>query len=50
MFCLEVFIGEILFENILLRNVLQSIHDGMKHELPDGDYCPDYLLALIEKC
>jgi hypothetical protein len=42
----EVLTGEIPFENIPLRNVLQSIHDGMRPQLPDVNYCPDYLSAL----
>jgi hypothetical protein len=49
MFCLKVLTREIPFENILLKNVFQSIHDGMTPKLPNEDYCLDYLLALIEK-
>ncbi len=31
-------------------NVFQRIHDGMWTKLLNEDYCPDRLLALIEKC
>ncbi|KAH8976281.1 hypothetical protein BDL97_01G205700 [Sphagnum fallax] len=46
----EILTGEIPFENVPLRNVLQSIHDRMRPQLPDADYCPGYLSALIETC
>ncbi|CAM6019587.1 unnamed protein product, partial [Sphagnum balticum] len=30
--------------------LLESIRDGVRPQLPDADYCPDYLSAFIEKC
>jgi len=46
----EVLTREIPFENVPLRNVLHSIHGRMRPQLPDADYCPGYLSAVIETC
>jgi len=50
MLCFEVLTGDVPFEDKPLGTLLQSIRDGVRPQLPDGDYCPDYLSALIEKC
>jgi serine/threonine protein kinase len=50
MLCFEVLTGDVPFKDKPLGTLLQSIHDGVRPQLPDADYCPDYLCALIEKC
>jgi len=50
MLCFEVLTGHVPFKDKPLRTFLQSIRDGVRPQLPDVDYCPDYLSALIEKC
>ncbi|KAH9577114.1 hypothetical protein CY35_01G197400 [Sphagnum magellanicum] len=50
MLCFEVLTGDVPFKDKLLTTLLQSIRDGVRPQLPDVDYCPDYLSALIEKC
>ncbi|CAK9193420.1 unnamed protein product [Sphagnum troendelagicum] len=50
MLCFEVLTGDVPFEDKPVRTLLQSIRDGVRPQLPDADYCPDYLSALIEKC
>ncbi|CAK9193417.1 unnamed protein product [Sphagnum troendelagicum] len=50
MLCFEVLTGAVPFKDRPLRTLLQSIRDGVRPQLPDVDYCPDYLSALIEKC
>jgi serine/threonine protein kinase len=50
MLCFEVLTGDVPFKDKPLRTLLQSIRDGVRPQLPDVDYCPDYLSALIGKC
>ncbi len=50
MLCFEVLTGDVPFKDKPLGTLLQSIRDGVRPQLPDVDYCPDYLSALIEKC
>ncbi|KAH8976295.1 hypothetical protein BDL97_01G206600 [Sphagnum fallax] len=50
MVCFEVLTGAVPFKDKPLGTLLQSICDGVRPQLPDVDYCPDYLSALIEKC
>jgi predicted Ser/Thr protein kinase len=50
MLCFEVLTGAVPFKDKPLGTLLQSIRDGVRPQLPDADYCPDYLSALIEKC
>jgi hypothetical protein len=50
MLCFEVLTGDVPFKDKPLVSLLESIRDGVRPQLPDADYCPDYLCALIEKC
>ncbi|CAN5953697.1 unnamed protein product [Sphagnum jensenii] len=50
MLCFEVLTGDVPFKDKPLGTLFQSIRDGMRPQLPDADYCPDYLSAFIEKC
>ncbi len=50
MLCFEVLTGDVPFTGKPLVTLLQSIRDGVRPQLPDVDYCPEYLSALIEKC
>jgi serine/threonine protein kinase len=50
MLCFEVLTGDLPFQDIPLVTLLQSIRDGVRPQLPDVGYCPDYLSALIKKC
>jgi hypothetical protein len=50
MLCFEVLTGDLPFKDKPLVTLLQSIRDGVRPQLPDKKYCPDYLSALIEKC
>jgi serine/threonine protein kinase len=50
MLCFEVLTGDVPFKDKPLVTLLESIRDGVRPQLPDVDYCPDYLSALIEKC
>jgi serine/threonine protein kinase len=50
MLCFEVLTGDAPFEDKPLRTLLQSIRDGVRPQLPDVEYCPDYLSALIKEC
>jgi serine/threonine protein kinase len=50
MLCFEVLTGDIPFKDKPAGTLHQSIRDGVRPKLPDVDYCPDYLSALIEKC
>jgi serine/threonine protein kinase len=50
MLCVEVLTGDVPFKDKPLGTLLQSIREGVRPQLPDVDYCPDYLSALIEKC
>jgi serine/threonine protein kinase len=50
MVCFEVLTGDVPFKDKPLVTLLENIRDGVRPQLPDVDYCPDYLCALIEKC
>jgi len=50
MVCFEVLNGDVPFKDKPLVTLLENIRDGVRPQLPDVDYCPDYLSALIEKC
>jgi serine/threonine protein kinase len=50
MLCFEVLTGDVPFKDKPLVTLLESIRDGVRPQLPDVDYCPDYLSALIKKC
>jgi predicted Ser/Thr protein kinase len=50
MLCFEVLTGDVPFKDKKLSTLLESIHKGVRPQLPDVDYCPDYLSALIKKC
>ncbi|CAK9192557.1 unnamed protein product [Sphagnum troendelagicum] len=50
MVCFEVLTGDVPFKDKPLGTLLQSIRDGLRPQLPDADYCPNYFCALIEKC
>ncbi len=50
MLCFEVLTGDVPFTGKPLGTLLQSIRDGVRPQLPDVDYCPQYLSALIKKC
>jgi serine/threonine protein kinase len=50
MLCFEVLTGDAPFEDKPLRTLLQRIRDGVRPQLPDVEYCPDYLSALIKEC
>jgi hypothetical protein len=45
----EVLTGEIPFEGIPLRQLLQKLNSGLRPRLPRNE-CPKYLSALIKKC
>ncbi len=50
MLCFELLTGDVPFKDKPLVTLLQSIRDGVRPQLPDVDYCPDYLSVLVEKC
>jgi tRNA A-37 threonylcarbamoyl transferase component Bud32 len=49
MVCFEVLTGDVPFKDKPLRTLLQSLRRGVRPQLPDVGYCPDYLSALIKK-
>ncbi|CAM6069760.1 unnamed protein product [Sphagnum tenellum] len=50
MLCFEVLTGHVPFKGEKRTTLLESIHKGVRPQLPDVDYCPDYLSAFIKKC
>ncbi len=46
----EVLTGEMPFQGMPQRNLLQRIRNGERPPLPHVDYCSDYLSELINKC
>jgi protein phosphatase 1L len=46
----EVLTGEMPFQGVPQKNLLQRIRKGERPPLPHVDYCPDYLSELINKC
>jgi hypothetical protein len=50
MVCFEVLTGDVPFRGKPRGTLLQNIRDGVRPQLPDVDYCPEYLSALIRKC
>jgi serine/threonine protein kinase len=48
--CFEVLTGDVPFKDKPLVTLFERIRDGVRPQLPNVDYCPDYLSALIEKC
>jgi serine/threonine protein kinase len=50
MLCFEVLTGDVPFEHEYVSTLLGRILKGVRPKLPDVDYCPDYLSALIKKC
>jgi protein phosphatase 1L len=46
----EVLTGEIPFSDIKNMEIFKSVCSGVRPSLPDEEYCPAYLSALIRKC